>query len=81
MDLIAEPHFVGAVRKRKASIPSGLGLWYAGEQVRIGDNLTQQEAREIVQLVSRQFPEVAGIWDRYAEGLPEPDELTMLKLR
>lgn len=81
MNWIAEPHFVSSVRRRKSRIPSGLGFSYGGEQIRVGDNLNRQEAREIVDLVSNQFPQLASVWNRYAEGLPEPDEFITLKLR
>lgn len=81
MSQIAEPHFVGSVRRGRSRIPSGLGFRYRGQRVRIGDNLTQQEAREIVALVTHQFPEVASVWSQFAEGLPEPDEFLTLKLR
>lgn len=81
MNQITEPHFVESVRRSKSRIPSGLGFRYRGDQIRIGDNLTQQEAREIVDLVTHQFPPLASVWSQYAEGLPEPDELLTLKLR
>lgn len=81
MSRIAEPHFVESVRRAKSRTPSGLGFRYGGDQVRIGDNLTQQEAREIVDLVTHQFVQLASVWSQYAEGLPEPDELLTLKLR
>jgi hypothetical protein len=81
MNRIAESHFVESMRRARSRVPSGLGFRYKSEQVRIGDNLTQQEAREIIQLVTKQFPQVAGVWDHYAEGLSEPDELVILNLR
>ena len=81
MHQIAEPHFVESVRRTKSRTPSGLGFRYGSEQVRIGDNLTQQESREIVDHVTHPFPQLASIWSQYAEGLPEADELLSLRLR
>lgn len=81
MSQIAAPHFVASVRRGKSRIPSGLGFRYRGTQVRIGDNLTQQEAREIVDLITQQFPTLTSVWSPYAEGLPEPHEFLALRLR
>lgn len=81
MNQIAEPHFVESVRRRRSRIPSGLGFKYGGKQVRVGDNLNQQEASEIVRPVLDQFPELGSVWSQYSEGLPEPDELLTLWLR
>lgn len=84
MSQIADPHFVESVRRGglgRARTPSGLGFRYRGEQVRIGDNLTHHEAKEIVDLATSQFPQLASVWSQYAEGLPEPDEFLTLKLR
>jgi hypothetical protein len=81
MSLIIEPRFVSSVHRRKSHTPSGLGFNYQGEQVRIGDNLTQQEAREIVDLVTNQVPSTACVWDQYDVGLAEPEELLTLKLK
>lgn len=81
LNQITEPHFVESVQRAKSHIPSGLGFRYRGKQVRIADNLTQQEAGEIVALIIQQFPQIAGVWSQYAEGLPEPDELLTIKLR
>jgi hypothetical protein len=80
MSKIATPRFVASVRRRRSHTPSGLGFTYAGKEVRIGDNLTQQEAREIVDLVTKLVPELTRIWGKYSEGLPEPDEFLTLKL-
>jgi hypothetical protein len=81
MSLITEPRFTSSVRRRKSHTPSGLGFNYQGEQIRIGDNLTQQESREIVDLATNQFPSIASVWSQYDEGLAEPEELLTLKLK
>jgi hypothetical protein len=81
MNQIAEPRFVESVRRRRSRVPSGLGFEYGREHVRMGDNLTQQEAREIVQLVTNQFPELGTVWGQYSEGFPEPDEFLTLRLK
>jgi hypothetical protein len=81
MDQIAEPHFVRSEQRRRSRIPSGLGFKYRGREVRLGDNLNQREAREIVARVIQQFPQLAASWGQYSEGSPEADELISLRIR
>jgi hypothetical protein len=80
LTLISNPHFVRSVRGRRSRTPSGFGFFYRGKEVRVGDNLTQQEAKEIAHLLVNQFPDVATLRSQYAEGVPEPDEPLRLKL-
>jgi hypothetical protein len=47
----------------------------------MGDNLTRQEAREILQLVTNKFPQLGTAWGQYSEGFPEPDEFLTLRLK
>jgi hypothetical protein len=81
MERIAEPHFVESKRRTKSRTPSGIGFRYGGEVIRVGDNLSQHEAKEIVASVIQQFPQLVSCWGQYEEGLPELDELMTLKLR
>jgi hypothetical protein len=81
MDRIAEPHFVESRSRGKSRTPSGLGFYYGGKEIRLGDHLTQRDAKEIVAALIRQFPELAKCWAQYAEGLPELDEDMTLNLK
>jgi len=69
MDRISDPHFVSPQTKGRSYTPSGIGFSYAGKQVRVGDQLTQEEANEIVAAVIQQFPELAERWGRYSKGM------------
>jgi hypothetical protein len=69
MDRISDPHFVPARTKGKTYTPSGLGFSYDGQQVRVCDQLTQDEANEIVKAVVGGFPELADRWGTYAVGM------------
>jgi hypothetical protein len=81
MDRIAEPHFVESKAGGKSHTPSGLGFYYSGKEVRVGDHLTQRDAKEIVGALIRRFPELPKCWGRYAEGLPELNEDMTLNLK
>ena len=81
MERIAAPHFVASKRRRRSSTPSGLGFYYGDRKIRVGDNLTQRDAKEIVAMFIRQFPESAKCWEQYQEGMPELDEDMTLNLK
>jgi hypothetical protein len=69
MDGITDPHFVAPRTRGMTYTPSGLGFCYAGKQIRVCDQLTQQEANEVVKAVVRQVPELSERWGRYVEGM------------
>jgi hypothetical protein len=69
MDRIADPHFVPPQQKGRSYIPSGLGFSYGGEQVRVCEQLTQEEANQIVAAVIQQLPELGDRWGRYTKGM------------
>ena len=54
--------------------PSGLGFYYNGKLVKLGDDLTQAEAESLVAAIIREFPENAELWNTYDSGLPEMGE-------
>jgi len=80
MDRIANPHFENSRSRGKSRVPSGIGFSYEGKQIRIGDYLTQRDAKEIVAAVIRQLPELGQCWGRYTEGLRELNEDMSLNL-
>jgi xanthosine utilization system XapX-like protein len=51
MNRIDNPHFENSRSRGKSRIPSGIGFSYEGKQLRIGDHLTQRDAKEIVAAV------------------------------
>jgi hypothetical protein len=78
---IDNPHFENSQSHGKSRTPSGIGFSYEGRQLRIGDDLTQRDAKEIVAAVLRQLPELGQYWGAYREGLPELDEDMSLNLK
>ena len=81
MDRIAEPHFVQSRSAGKSRIPSGIGFFCSGKEIRLGDHLTHRDAKEIVAALVKQFPELAERWGHYVEGLPELSEDMTLNLK
>jgi hypothetical protein len=81
MNGIDNPHFENSHGGGKSRTPSGIGFSYEGKEVRLGDHLTQRNAKEIVATVLRQLPELRRYWGSYVEGLPELDEDMTLNLR
>lgn len=81
MNRIDNPHFENSRRSGKARIPSGIAFSCEGKQLRVGDHLTQRDAREIVAAILLQLPELGQLWGRYKEGLPELDESMSLNLK
>jgi hypothetical protein len=81
MARIAEPHFVQSKSAGKSRVPSGIGFSYDGKEVRLGDHLTQREAKEIVAALVKHLPELAKWWGHYVEGLPELNEDMTLSLK
>ena len=69
MDKIADPRYVPPQQKGRSFRPSGLGFSYDGQQVKVCDQLTQEEANQIVAAAIQQFPELGGRWGRYTEGM------------
>jgi hypothetical protein len=80
MNRIDDPHFENSRSRGKSRIPNGIGFSYEGKQLRIGDHLTQRDAKEIVADVIRQLPELGQCWGSYREGLRELDEDMSLDL-
>jgi hypothetical protein len=78
---IAEPHFVQSRSAGKSRIPSGIGFSYGGKEVRLGDHLTQREAKEIVAALVKHLPQLSKCWGHYVEGLPELNEDMTLNLK
>jgi hypothetical protein len=78
---IDNPHFENSRSSGKSRIPSGIAFSYEGKQLRVGDHLTQRDAREIVTAVLLQLPELGQHLGRYTEGLPELDEDMSLNLK
>lgn len=72
---IAKPRFVESrSRGMGGRTPSGLGFYYDGKLVKLGDNLTRAEAESLVAAIIREFPENAELWNTYDSGLPELGE-------
>ena len=78
---IYNPHFENSQGHGKSRTPSGIGFSYEGRQLRIGDDLTQRDAKEIVAALLRQIPGLRQYWGAYTEGLPELDEDLSLTLK
>jgi hypothetical protein len=82
MNEISTLHFVGSrSRAMRGRTPSGLGFLYRGDQVKVGDDLTQAEARGIASDIIQEFPQYARVWGRYDERLPDSDKPVELNLR
>jgi hypothetical protein len=81
MNGIDNPHFENSRSRGKSRIPSGIGFSCEGKELRIGDHLTQRDAKEIVAAVIRQLPELGQCWGSYTEGLRELNEDMSLDLR
>jgi len=69
MDRITDPRFVPPQQRGRSYTPSGLGFSYDGEQVRVCDQLTQEETNQIVTAAVQQLPELADRWGRYINGM------------
>lgn len=78
---IYNPHFENSQGHGKSRTPSGIGFSYEGRQLRIGDDLTQRDAKEIVAALLRQIPGLRQYWGAYTEGLPELNEDLSLTLK
>jgi hypothetical protein len=81
MKLIDNPRFENSRRNGKSRTPSGIGFSYKGKEFRMGDNLTQRNAKEIVAAVLRHLPELRQYWGSFAEGYPAADEELTLNLK
>lgn len=81
MAKIAEPHFVQSTSAGRSRIPRAIGFSYGGKEIRLGDDITQREAKETVATLVKQFPELAKCWGHYVEGLPELHEDMTLNLK
>jgi hypothetical protein len=81
MSEISGLRFVGMRRRGKSSTPSGLGFLYRGKEVKVGDHLTQAEAKEIASTIIQAFPQYSVAWGPYDEGFPDSDKPVELNLR
>jgi hypothetical protein len=81
MKLIDNPHFENSRYRGKSRTPSGIGFSYKGKKFKMGDNLTQRGAKEIVAAVLLHLPEVRQYWGSFAEGFPESEEELTLNLK
>jgi hypothetical protein len=81
MNRIDNPHFENSRSRGKYRTPSGIGFSYEGKTLRVGDHLTQRDAKEMVAAALRELPELRQYWGSYAEGLPELDEDMTLNLK
>jgi hypothetical protein len=81
MNRIDNPHFENSRSRGKSRTPSGIGFSYEGKALRVGDHLTQRDAKEIVAAVLRQLPDLGQYWGAYTAGLPDLDEDMSLNLR
>ena len=69
MDRLTDPRFVPPQQRGRSCTPSGLGFSYDGEQVKVCDELTQEEANQIVAAAVQQLPELADRWGCYINGM------------
>jgi hypothetical protein len=82
MSEISTFRFVGLRRRGMGGgTPSGLSFLYRGKEVRVGDHLTQAEAKEIASAIFREFPQYSSAWGPYDEGFPDSDKPVELNLR
>ncbi|MGB0036506.1 MAG: hypothetical protein WBP79_13635 [Candidatus Acidiferrales bacterium] len=80
MSDIRDPRFVISTEGRHGK-RSGIGFDYHGREIRVCPDIAQPEAKEIVAAVLQQFPELAPVWGRYVEGVPEGTDYVHLILR
>jgi hypothetical protein len=81
MSEISGLRFVGLRRRGMGGgTPSGLGFLYRGKEIRVGDHLTQAEAKEIASAITREFPQYSSAWGPYDEGFPDSDKPVQLDL-
>jgi hypothetical protein len=81
MKLIDNPRFENSRRNGKSRTPSGIGFSYKGKAFRVGDDLTQRDAKEIIAAVLGHLPELRQYWGGFREGFPETDEELTLNLK
>ena len=83
MGEISALRFVGLKRSggMGGGTRSGLGFLYRGKEVRVGDHLTQAEAKEIASAITQEFPQYSTAWGPYDEGFPDSDKPVQLDLR
>jgi hypothetical protein len=73
---IRAPRFVVALDRARLGSrhPSGIAFTCDGKHVSLCSGMTQAEAKQIVDAVLNQFPELMPIWGSYAEGTPTTRE-------
>jgi hypothetical protein len=82
LEKIVSPRFVQSrSRGMGGYTPSGIGFSYEKHDVRMGEYLTQREARTLVSEISRLSPEWAECWSRYEPGHLEPHDSLSLDLK
>jgi hypothetical protein len=72
MSKITKPRFIGSRRRTMGGgTPSGLGFSYENKSFRIGDHVKWSESKAIASAVAEAFPELAIVWRKYDEGVPD----------
>lgn len=61
MAKIREPRFVEP-RPGRAGLPTGLQFFYERVSFQVLDGISEEQAKEIIAAVARQFPELAPVW-------------------
>lgn len=61
MAKIREPRFVEP-RPGRAGLPTGLQFFYERVSHQVLDGISEEQAKEIISAVARQFPELAPVW-------------------
>jgi hypothetical protein len=81
LERITSPRFVNSrSRGLGGRTPSGIVFSYDGKRIRLGDDLTQAEAKSLVAEIIRAFPQHAERWNTYDAGMPELGESMTLDL-
>jgi hypothetical protein len=81
MSGIKAPCYGPSYRTGRRRHPSGIDFTYEGKGIRLCRGVTQSEAKEIVDAVLRQFPELVPVWASYTEVVPEKTHFGTLVLR
>jgi hypothetical protein len=68
-DKIEEPHFGRGRGRGRSRVPSGIWFTYEGKKIRVGDDLRCQEAKNIIETVVRQLPQLERCWGSYSDGV------------
>jgi len=83
MKNIRDPRFVAALHRARLGKrhPSGIAFTCDGKRVSVCSGITQAEAKQVVDAVLHQFPELVAIWGSYVKGIPATREHVSLNLK